>query len=77
MARAMSAAIHLSVGLDAVSDDPALAVRTPRREQVNRALETVEGMGLAAARDLKRLVIVVAADFAPGHGGPSFVYVAP
>jgi hypothetical protein len=65
---AVRAAVKASVGLDAVPDDPAAAVLAARREPVHRALEAVEDVALARGEHLERTVVVVAADFADGHG---------
>ena len=66
--RAVGTAVERALGLDAMSDDSALAVRAGRRQCVNRALETVEDVGFSGVNHLKRLVVVVSADFALGHG---------
>jgi AraC-like DNA-binding protein len=64
---AVSAAEDAAIGLDAVTDHAATAVLAGRRQGVNRALEAVERVGLIAANDLKRLVVLVAANIASGH----------
>jgi hypothetical protein len=56
-----------SVGFDAVAHDTATAVRTNRRQRVDRALEAVESVTLSAHDDFKRLVIFVLANFACRH----------
>src|SRR5690606_1081569 len=53
--------------LDAVADDAAATMRAGRRHRVDRALEAVEHMGLAAAYHFERLVVVVAANFTGRH----------
>jgi hypothetical protein len=50
-----------------MSDNPATAMRAFRGERVDRALEAVECMRFAGEDDLKRIVVVVAADFTLGH----------
>ena len=65
--RAVDAAEDLSVRFDAVTDDAAVAVRANRRQRVNCALETVEGVTLTAHDDFERLVIFVFANFARRH----------
>jgi len=50
-----------------VSDDADTAMIAGRRERVNGAFEAVERMRLAVHRDLKRLVVVIAASFARSH----------
>src|SRR5918999_4755776 len=65
---AVRAAVHGAVRLDAVPDDLAAAVVAGRRDGVDGALEAVEHVRLAAASDLHRLVVLVAAHFALGHG---------
>jgi len=56
-----------SVRFDAVADDTAIAVRANRRQRVDRALETVESVTFSAHDYLKRLVIIVLANFASSH----------
>ena len=63
----MGAAENLSVRFDAVPDDPAVAVRTNRRQRVDRALEAIEGVTLPANDHFKRLVIFVLTNFACSH----------
>jgi len=60
----MNAAEDLSVGFNAVPDNPAVTVRTNRRQRVDRALEAVERVVLSANDNFKRLVIFVFANFA-------------
>jgi hypothetical protein len=66
--RAMSTAVERALGFDAMADDSALAVRARRRQCVDRALETVENVGLSGVNHFKGLIVVVSADFALGHG---------
>jgi hypothetical protein len=63
----MDATKDLSIGFHAVADHPALAVRANRRERVDCALKAVEGVMLASDDDLKRLVIIIFANFASSH----------
>jgi hypothetical protein len=63
----MDAAKDLSIGFHAVADHPALAVRANRRERVDCALKAVEGVMLASDDYLKRLVIIIFANFACSH----------
>src|SRR5262245_9512927 len=65
---AMRAAEDRSVLLEAVADDMDAAIRACRRQCVDRAFEAVEGVTRAVEGDLKRLVVVVAAGLASGHG---------
>ena len=58
---------NLSVRFDAVAHDTAIAVGTNRRQGVDRTLEAIEGVALSAHDNLKRLVIVVLANFACRH----------
>jgi hypothetical protein len=53
--------------LHAVPNDPAFAMRANRRECVDCALEAIKGVALAANNHLKRLVIVIFANFAFSH----------
>ncbi len=64
----MHAAKDLPFFFNAVTDDPTAAVRTLRREGVDRTFKAVEDM-LPAARDhFERLVVIVPAYFALSHG---------
>src|SRR4030081_1407160 len=64
----MLAAEERAVLLQAVTDDPGAAVLAGRRQRRDRALEAVEGVGLAIQGDLERLVVGGSAGFASGHG---------
>src|SRR5688500_11331082 len=70
--RAVIATKHPALRLQSVSHDPAPAVRTFRRQRVDRALEAVEGVRLAGHHDLERLVVLVATGFAALHGEAPF-----
>jgi hypothetical protein len=63
----MDAAEDLSLGFNAVSDNPALTMRANRRQRMDRALEAIEGVMLPANDHFKRLVIFVFANFACSH----------
>ena len=60
----MNAAEDFSVGFNAVSHDPAIAMRANRGERVDRALEAVERVVLPGDHNFKRFVIFVFANFA-------------
>src|SRR6188768_2854291 len=64
----MVAAEHAAVRFQPVADDAHLAMLAGGRELVDRALEAVEGVALAALRDLECLVVVVTAGITLGHG---------
>ncbi len=66
-ARAVDATENLSIRFNAVSDDPAIAMRANRRERVDRAFEAVERVVLPANDYFKRLVIFIFANFAASH----------
>jgi hypothetical protein len=66
-ARAMDATENLSVRFDAVSDDPAVAMRANRCQRVDRALEAVEGVVLPTDDYFERLVILIFANFTCSH----------
>jgi hypothetical protein len=55
----VDAAENLSVSFNAVPDNPAIAMRASRRQRVDGALETVEGVVLPAHDHFKRLVILL------------------
>ncbi len=63
----MDAAENLSVRFDAVSDDPAVAVRANRRQRVDCALEAIKGVVLVGNDHFNRLVIFIFANFAFSH----------
>ena len=63
----MDTAEDLSVGFNTVPDNPAVTVRTDRRQRVDRALEAIEGVMLSANDYFKRLVIFIFANFACSH----------
>ena len=60
----MDAAEDFAALLHAVPNNPAVAVRANRRERVDRALETIEGVMLAGHNYFKCLVILIFANFA-------------
>jgi hypothetical protein len=66
--RAVGAAIEGALRFDAMADDPALTVRTRRRERMNCAFEAIENVGLPGVNDFEGLVVIVPADLALGHG---------
>jgi hypothetical protein len=66
-ARAVDAAKNLSVTFNAVPNNPAIAMRASRRQRVDGALETVEGVVHPADDHFKRLVIFVVANLTCCH----------
>jgi hypothetical protein len=56
-----------SIRFNAVTDNTAVAVGANRRKRVDCALEAIKGVTLSMHDDLKRLVIIVLADFAFRH----------
>jgi hypothetical protein len=66
-ARAVDATENLSVRFDAMSDDPAVAMRANRRQRVDRALEAIEGVMLSGNDYFEGLVIFVLANFTCSH----------
>jgi hypothetical protein len=63
----VGAAVEGTLGFDTVANDLAFAVLADRSELVDRALKTVECVGVAGGDYLERQVVVVAADFTTGH----------
>jgi hypothetical protein len=63
----MSAAEDFSIRLYAMPHDPAVAVRTNRRQRVDRAFEAIECVMLSGYDYFKRLVIFILANFACSH----------
>jgi hypothetical protein len=64
----MGAAEEVTVDLDAVANDPALAVFADRSHRLNRTFETVENVTRAGGYDLEAFVVFIATNFASGHG---------
>ncbi|MFW6077011.1 MAG: hypothetical protein ACOC71_04605 [Hyphomicrobiales bacterium] len=64
---------HVAVALKAVTDDPDAAGLAPGCQRMDGAFEAVERVFLTALLDQQRLVVVVSADFAPGHASSDFV----
>src|SRR5262245_8041733 len=62
--RAVVAAVEDAVGLQPMTQNPAMAVRAGGRQRVGRALEAVEHVPFTRHRHLERLVVVVPADLA-------------
>src|SRR5438094_9396094 len=63
----MDAAEDFSSLLHAVTDDPALAMRTNRCQRVDRTLEASERMMLSGNNHLKGLVILIFTNFSCSH----------
>jgi hypothetical protein len=57
----------MPVHLDAVSDDPAIAMLAYGRDRLNRAFEAIEGMPDAGRNQFESFVVIVAANFALCH----------
>jgi hypothetical protein len=67
-AGAVRAAVEVVPHLNAVTDDPAVAVLTNRREHVDRAFEGIESVGLAVEDDVKGAFVGISAVVAGFHG---------
>src|SRR5689334_2225255 len=63
----MRTAVHFSLRLNAVANDAAFAVRAAGSHGVDGTFKTVEGQRAAILGDSERLVVIIAADIAPGH----------
>ena len=63
----MGAAIDPAGGLDAVTENAAIAMRTFWRQRMHGAFETVEHMLAAIFRNGERFVVVVSAGFTLCH----------
>jgi len=63
----MDAAEDFAALLHAVSNNPAVTVQADRRERVDRAFETIEGVMLASHNHFERLVILIFTNFACSH----------
>ena len=55
------------LAFDAVTDDPATAVITRRRQFVNGAFKAIERVRCTGHRNFKRLVILIPANFTRAH----------
>jgi hypothetical protein len=67
----VGAAEEATVRLHAVADDLDAAVLTRWGEGVDRALEAIERVRVAAGHTyVKSLVVLISTDFAPGHLDP-------
>jgi hypothetical protein len=64
---AMLATVKCAALLQAMPDNANSTMSAGWCERMNGAFEAVEGMRLAAHRDLKRLVVVIAAGFTCSH----------
>lgn len=64
----MRATIKVFSNLDAVPDNPAIAMLTDRREHVDRTFEGVERVCLAVEDDIKGTFVSIPAVFARFHG---------
>jgi hypothetical protein len=63
----MDAAEDFAALLHAVPNNPTVAMRANRREGMNRALETVEGVVLSGHNHFECLVILIFTNFACSH----------
>ena len=63
----MGTAEEVTVYLDAVANDSALAVFADRSHRLDRTFETVEDVTRAGGNDLEALVVFIATNFASGH----------
>ena len=64
---AMGATEDPAIRLDAVADDPALAMNACWRESVDGAFEAVKNMCCSSGSHLERLVVVVPTHFTDRH----------
>ena len=64
---AMGATEDPAIRLDAVADDPALAMNACWRESVDGAFEAVKNMCCSSGSHLERLVVVVPTHFSDRH----------
>jgi hypothetical protein len=63
----MGTAEEVAVHLDAMANDPALAMFADRSHRLDRTFETVEAVTRAGGYDLEALVIFIATNFTRGH----------
>jgi hypothetical protein len=63
----MDATEDFSVSFHTVTDHPAVTVRANWRQRVDSALEAIKRVALSGNDHLKRLVIVIFANFAFSH----------
>jgi hypothetical protein len=63
----MDTAVHVTIRLNTVADDATAAVCARRGERLDGTFKTIECVRFASRRDLKGLIVLVAAGFAPRH----------
>ena len=63
----MDAAKDLSISFHAVANYSAMAVRTNRRQRMDRTLKAIKGVMLFGNDHLKRLVVFISANLASSH----------
>ena len=63
----MDTAKALSISFHAVANYSAVAVRTNRRQRMDRAFEAIEDVMLVGNDHLKRLVVFIFANLASSH----------
>jgi hypothetical protein len=63
----MDTAKDLSISFHAVANYSAVAVRTDRRQRMDRAFEAIEDVMLAGNDHLERLVVFIFANLASSH----------
>lgn len=63
----MSAAVELSIALDAVADDSTPTVKAGWRESLNSALKRVEGVTVSLNDYVKALVVTVVTNDTNSH----------
>lgn len=68
--RTMRATEEPSADLDAMPNDPALAMFTDRRQGLNRAFKTVKGVAHAGRYQFEGFVVFIAANFTLRHLPP-------
>jgi hypothetical protein len=72
---AMGAAINSAVRFDAVTNDAAIAMVATWREQLDRAFEAIEGVGLAGGRDVECFVVVISTNCTVSHDALLFAEI--
>ena len=74
---AVGSAIKLLVVLNPVAYDSTATTKARGSERLNRALETVEGVGVPRLDDVERFVVSVMAHSTGSHRAPSSLVVRP
>ncbi len=85
LAGTVGTTVDVAIGLDPMAKNPTATVAASGRQSLDGTLKAIKAMRGSSHHDLKGLVIVIAAGFAPSHGDtplcmrlfPEILLVAP